>query len=90
MASFEVLLDAPANDRSVECSVRDHLAREAEPHSTVHFVENALINSLFGLLLNEPLLESALRCFPAPHLLLWFEWMVRDIVESRAGFPDLV
>jgi hypothetical protein len=36
--------DAPA---SVEYAVRDHLA---EPASPVHYVENTLINSLFGLL----------------------------------------
>jgi len=162
VASFEVLLDTTANDRPVECYVRDYLARQAEAHSTVHYVENGLINSLFGLLcwkaifapisgaffhdfqvgpadlesaqfyerrraqfaecfaelesgrykatirqrfaakariqapfltwglLNERLLESALLCFPAPHLQLWFEWIVRDIVENRTGFPDLV
>jgi hypothetical protein len=41
-------------------------------------------------LLSRPLLECALRCFPASHLRLWFEWMVRDVVENRTGFPDLV
>ena len=41
-------------------------------------------------LLTEQLLELALRCFPAAHLRLWFEWIVLDVVENRAGFPDLV
>jgi hypothetical protein len=158
---FEVLLD-PAGFRSVEIVVRDYLARQEGPHSTVHYVENGLINSLFGLLfwdaifapisgaffhdfqygpadlesgrfyerrksqfadgfaelesgeykatirrqffvkagiqapfvawrlLTERLLEFALRCFPAAHLRLWFEWIVRDVVDNRAGFPDLV
>jgi hypothetical protein len=31
-----------------------------------------------------------LRCFPAAHLRLWFEWIVQDVVDNRAGFPDLV
>lgn len=41
-------------------------------------------------LLNSQLLECALQCFPVAHLRLWFEWIVRDVVENRAGFPDLV
>jgi hypothetical protein len=158
--TFDVSLDPSI--RCVELVVRDYLARQQGPHSTVHFVENGLINSLFGLLfwdaifapipgaffhefqygpadlesgqfyerrrrqfaegfakldsgeyktairrrffvkariqapfvawglLTEPLLESALRCFPAAHLRLWFEWIVQDVVENRAGFPDLV
>ena len=24
------------------------------------------------------------------HLRLWFEWILRDVQENRAGFPDLV
>jgi hypothetical protein len=142
--------------------VRDRLAQSAEAHSTIHYVENGLVNSLFGLLcwkaifapipgaffhdfqygpadlasgefverrrsqfadcfaqlesdryqatirecfagksgvqcpfiawglLSERLLESAMSCFPAPHLRLWFEWILRDVQENRAGFPDLV
>jgi len=41
-------------------------------------------------LLKQPLLECALHCFPASHLRLWFEWIVRDVVENRTGYPDLV
>jgi hypothetical protein len=33
---------------------------------------------------------TALACFPAEHLRLWFEYIVRDIRTNRAGFPDLV
>jgi hypothetical protein len=162
VATFEVLFDAPQSSRPVEICVGDFLAQQEGPHSTVHYVENGLINSVFGLLfwdaifapipgaffhdfqygpadlesgrfyerrksqfaeglgelesgeykstirrrflakagiqapfvawglLTERLLELALRCFPAPHLRLWFEWIVRDIVDNRAGFPDLV
>jgi hypothetical protein len=160
--TFEVLLDVPASIRSVEIVVRDFLAQQEGPPSTVHYVENGLINSLFGLLfwdaifapipgaffhdfqygpadlesgrfyerrkaqfaegfmeletgqykatirqrflakagiqapfvawrlLTERLVELALRCFPASHLRLWFEWIVRDVVDNRAGLPDLV
>jgi hypothetical protein len=41
-------------------------------------------------LLSKSLLDRALTCFPAAHLKLWFEWIVGDIRENRAGFPDLV
>jgi hypothetical protein len=41
-------------------------------------------------LIDEPLLRSALECFPAAHLRAWFEWMVRDLRANRSGFPDLV
>jgi hypothetical protein len=56
------------------------------------FVEKAGIQAPFVAwgLLSERLLELALKCFPAAHLRLWFEWIVRDVVENRAGFPDLV
>jgi hypothetical protein len=41
-------------------------------------------------LLSKSLLDQALSCFPAAHLRLWFEWIVSDVRENRAGFPDLV
>jgi VRR-NUC domain len=41
-------------------------------------------------LIDEPLLRAALQCFPAAHLGLWFDWMVRDLRSNRSGFPDLV
>jgi hypothetical protein len=159
---FDIELDRPPGGRALELRIRDHLAIQEERGCTVHYVENALINSLFGLLcweaifapisgaffhdfqygpvdlespyfyerrrdrfaecfadlksgrykdiirqrlsakagiqapfvawglLKPPLLECALQCFPAAHLRLWFEWIVRDVVENRTGFPDLV
>jgi hypothetical protein len=160
--TFDVPLDPSGDFRCVEIVVRDYLSQQQGPPSTVHFVENGLINSLFGLLfwdaifapipgaffhdfqygpadlesgqfyerrkrqfaegfaklgsgeykiairrrffakagiqapfvawglLTERLLGLALRCFPAAHLRLWFEWIVQDVVDNRAGFPDLV
>jgi len=160
--SFDMLLDGPPDGGALEFHVRDHLAQQEDPNCTVHYVENGLINSLFGLLcwdaifaaipgaffhdiqygpadlespyfyerrrdrfgecfaelesgrypeiirrriiakrgiqapfvawglLKPQLVECALRCFPAAHLRRWFEWIVRDVVENRAGFPDLV
>ncbi len=162
VAAFDVLLDAAPQDRALEFHVKDHLVRQEGPPCTVHYVENGLINSLFGLLcwsaifapipgaffhdfqhgpadlespyfyerrrdrfvecfaelesgryqdiirqrfvakrgiqapfvnwglLKPPLLECALHCFPASHLRLWFEWIMRDVVENRTGYPDLV
>jgi hypothetical protein len=40
--------------------------------------------------LDKTLLQWAFDCFPAAHLKLWFEWILRDVKENRAGFPDLV
>jgi hypothetical protein len=40
--------------------------------------------------LDKVLLQWALGCFPASHLRAWFEWILRDLRENRAGFPDLV
>jgi hypothetical protein len=162
VTTFDLQLDAAPCGRALEFHVRDYLARVEEPPCAVHYVENGLINSLFGLLcwdaifapipgaffhdfqyapadlespyfyerrrdrfaesfaelesggykeivrqrfiakagiqapfvawglLSAQLLECALQCFPAAHLRLWFEWIVRDVVENRAGFPDLV
>jgi len=159
---FEIILDGMPGAGDVEYRVRDHLARALPDGNTVRYVENGLINSLFGLLcwpaifapvpgaffhdfhyapadlmsghfyqrrqrafeecfgllesecyrraiwkifkqkwgiqspfvrwqaLDKTLLQWALDCFPAAHLRLWFEWIVRDIQENRAGFPDLV
>jgi hypothetical protein len=47
---FELLLERPATGRAVEYLVRDHLAQGAPDGTTVQYVENGLINSLFGLL----------------------------------------
>jgi hypothetical protein len=160
--AFEMAIDMPNNDYAVEYLVRDCLAQQSRENTHIHYVENALVMSLFGLLcwkaifapipgaffhdfqygpadlssgqfyerrqsefiecfsqlesdrykstirqcfvakagiqspfvawgmLNEQLLDWALWCFPAAHLRLWFEWIVRDIQANRAGFPDLV
>jgi hypothetical protein len=159
---FELVLDGTPRARAVEYLVRDHLALELIDGDTVRYVENGLINALFGLLcwpavfapvagaffhdfhrapadlasghfysrrkndfdvcfshlesdryrkviwtvfkkkwgiqspfvrwhsLDRVLLQWALDCFPAAHLRAWFEWIVRDVRENRAGFPDLV
>ncbi len=159
---FEVVLEDGRVGRAVEYRVRDHLARELADRGTVRYVENGLINALFGLLcwpaifapvpgaffhdfhrgpmdlasadfhrrrqghfdqclshlksgrhrqvirrtfrqkrgiqspfvrwqgLDGTLLEWALACFPAAHLQLWFEWILRDVEANRSGFPDLV
>ena len=160
--AFEIVRDRPNSKISVEYCALDHLKQTGEGHSTIHYVENGLVNSLFGLLcwkaifapipgaffhefqygpadlssgyfyerrrreiaeclaeleseqykstirrcfaekagtqspfvvwrlLSKPLLESALTCIPAAHLKIWFEWIVRDVRDNRAGFPDLV
>jgi hypothetical protein len=160
--TFDMVIDVPSNDYAVEYLVRDCLARQSGGTTHIHYVENALVMSLFGMLcwkaifapipgaffhdfqygpadlssgqfyerrqnefieclsqlesdrykstirqcfaakagiqspfvawrtLNKQLLDWALWCFPAAHLRLWFEWIVRDIQANRAGFPDLV
>lgn len=57
-----------------------------------HFAEKSGISSPFVAwgLLDGPLLETALACFPASHLAHWFDWILRDVTVNRCGFPDLV
>jgi hypothetical protein len=50
VATFDVTVETPSNDYAVECLVRDLLAQQADGDTTIHYVENALVNSLFGLL----------------------------------------
>ncbi len=160
--SFELAQTVPSSEAAVEYVVRDRLALEGRGECTVHYVENSLVLSLFGLLcwraifepipgaffhdfqhgpadllsghfyerrrrsfedcfaqlksdryratirerfadkmgiqspfvswasLSKGLLDSALACIPAAHLRLWFEWIVADLQNNRAGFPDLV
>ena len=40
--------------------------------------------------LSGELLALALDCFPAAHLRLWFERLLREPVANRSGLPDLV
>lgn len=159
---FEIIFEGAPRAGAVEYHVRDHLARDLPDCNTVRYVENGLINALFGLLcwpavfapvagaffhdfhhgpadldsghfygrrkrdfdeclsqldsnryrkmiwqvfkqkwgvqspfvrwhfLDKTLLHWALDCFPAAHLRVWFEWIIRDVRENRSGFPDLV
>jgi hypothetical protein len=48
--SFDLVLDAPPADCAAEYHVRDFLARQMPDDAIVQYVENGLINSLFGLL----------------------------------------
>jgi hypothetical protein len=48
--SFNLVLDTPPADCAAEFHVRDFLARQTPDGAMVHYVENGLINSLFGLL----------------------------------------
>jgi hypothetical protein len=162
IVEFELPLARTPGCAAVEYVVRDHLARDLADRSTVRYIENSLIPSLFGLLcwtaifkpvpgaffhdfhhgpidlesshfhrrrqrefddclshldsggyqgviwqcfkqkrgmqspfvrwpyLDRTLLQWGLDCFPAAHLRSWFEWILRDVKENRAGFPDLV
>lgn len=47
VSRFDLELERPAPSMAVEFAARDHLHRDGAP---VHYVENTLINSLFGLL----------------------------------------
>lgn len=40
--------------------------------------------------LDDTLLTLALDCFPAAHLRLWFERLLREPAANRSGLPDLV
>jgi hypothetical protein len=48
--SFEVTIEKSADGTAVEYGVRDHLLTADGLETEVHYVENGLINSLFGLL----------------------------------------
>ena len=48
--TFELVIDKPEDGTSVEYGVRDHLLTAEGQETEVHYVENGLINSLFGLL----------------------------------------
>ncbi|WP_322088129.1 VRR-NUC domain-containing protein [Burkholderia sp. BCC1999] len=58
-----LVLTRPDAFVSVEFAVRDHLAQPASP---VHYVENTLINSLFGLLCWEPVFAAVPGAFFHP------------------------
>lgn len=58
-----LVLARPDASVSVEYAVRDHLA---QPGAPVHYVENTLINSLFGLLCWEPVFAAVPGAFFHP------------------------
>ncbi|MEW9581434.1 VRR-NUC domain-containing protein [Paraburkholderia sp. DGU8] len=58
-----LVLPKPDTPQAVEYVARDHLSCEAAP---VHYVENALINSLFGLLCWEPVFAALPGAFFHP------------------------
>ncbi|KVO58335.1 VRR-NUC domain-containing protein [Burkholderia stagnalis] len=58
-----LVLARPDAFLSVEYAVRDHLA---QPDAPVHYVENTLINSLFGLLCWEPVFAAVPGAFFHP------------------------
>jgi VRR-NUC domain/Fanconi anemia-associated nuclease SAP domain len=156
---MDVSLPPPEPPMSVERALLAHLTR---PEAPIYYVENALINSLFGLLcweaifapisgaffhqfhsgpadllsptfyrrrqslfqrcllrledgsyqacirqvfeakqgiqspfvfwgaLSVPLLDTALQCIPALHLRRYFERLLLDLRQNRAGLPDLI
>jgi hypothetical protein len=58
-----LMLPRPASPQAVEYVARDHLTCDTAP---VHYVENALINSLFGLLCWEPVFAALPGAFFHP------------------------
>ena len=58
-----LVLTRPAAPFAVECVARDHLS---SPHAPVYYVENALVNSLFGLLCWEPVFAAVPGAFFHP------------------------
>jgi hypothetical protein len=48
--TFDMVVERPNTGDAVEYCVLDHLAQQAEGNTTIHYVENGLVNSLFGLL----------------------------------------
>lgn len=63
VARSTLVLQRPEDALPVEYVTRDHLTCEAAP---VHYVENALINSLFGLLCWEPVFAALPGAFFHP------------------------
>lgn len=45
---------------------------------------------VFWGLLDQTLLDRALKCLPAAHLHIWFERLLADIRANRTGMPDLI
>ncbi|WP_437882998.1 VRR-NUC domain-containing protein [Pseudomonas sp. LRF_L74] len=45
---------------------------------------------VYWSVLDPELLDIALQCLPAEHLLAWFQRLLDDIQANRAGMPDLI
>ncbi|WP_027798491.1 VRR-NUC domain-containing protein [Paraburkholderia dilworthii] len=77
-----LILPRPQAPQSVEYVVRDHLTCESAP---VHYVENALINSLFGLLCWEPVFAALPGAFFHPFQRGPADLHAPDFRARRAG-----
>jgi hypothetical protein len=77
-----LILPRPPAPQAVEYVVRDHLTREEAP---VHYVENALINSLFGLLCWEPVFAALPGAFFHPFQRAPADLHAPDFHARRAG-----
>jgi hypothetical protein len=45
---------------------------------------------VFWEMLNQQMLDLALKCLPAEHLKQWFARILQDIQANRSGLPDLI
>lgn len=77
--TFELAIERPRDGSSVEYGVRDYLLEHEGEGSEVHYVENGLINSLFGLLCWPAIFAPIPGAFFHP-----FQYGPADI--SSAGF----
>ncbi|HEY2023240.1 VRR-NUC domain-containing protein [Paraburkholderia sp.] len=77
-----LVLPKPDTPQAVEYVVRDHLGCDAAP---VHYVENALINSLFGLLCWEPVFAALPGAFFHPFQRGPADLHAPDFHARRAG-----
>jgi hypothetical protein len=92
--SFAIEIDAPAASRGIELCVRDRLARESGGLSTVHYVENGLVSSLFGLLCWRAIFAPISGAFfhefhPAPVDLASARFIERRRAEFAACLAEL-
>ncbi|MEO7493504.1 MAG: VRR-NUC domain-containing protein [Massilia sp.] len=78
---LDLRLPLPAAERWVEGAVRDHLAR---PEAPVYYVENALINSLFGLLCWRAIFSAIPGAFFHPFHRAPVDLQNADFVPRRA------
>jgi VRR-NUC domain len=77
-----LVLPRPQTPQSVEYVARDHLTCDSAP---VHYVENALINSLFGLLCWEPVFAALPGAFFHPFQRGPADLHAPDFQARRAG-----